>query len=324
MEKIFFFQTQQIPDSSSIFDQLKQQKIFFSYFQVDQNYYLFLYAQQSIDINLLYQSVEVIQELDSKQRKIRSLRGFFLYALEIMENGENYEILQTNLQPFFWKKVKNIIRQNKKAALQEFLFGKDEVNKDQTLGSNLAFQQMEKKIQNLQNQVNSLQDRIRDLETTLENSKYALSGTLEAPETTKIIQQADSTLKSKKGAYLGENDSKVDSEVREIDKLDSNMLSEASKSTLKPLSHSQQYNILSNQKKGLNGSNFITLGKISEKEKIEIIKLGFQRQAEGKISLKKYYESKDPNSLFQLKGYSIKYETIRRTKLYQQFKPSNN
>ena len=104
MEKIFFFQTHQIPDSSSSFDQFKQQKIFFSYFQVDQNYYLFLYAQQSIDINLLYQSVQVIQELDSKQRKIRSLRGFFLYALEIMENGENYEILQTNLQPFFLEK----------------------------------------------------------------------------------------------------------------------------------------------------------------------------------------------------------------------------
>ena len=53
MNNVFFFQTQQIPDSSSIFDQLKQQKIFFSYFQVDQNYYLFVYAQQSIDINLL-------------------------------------------------------------------------------------------------------------------------------------------------------------------------------------------------------------------------------------------------------------------------------
>ena len=53
MNNVFFFQTQQISDSSSIFDQLKQQKIFFSYFQVDQNYYLFVYAQQSIDINLL-------------------------------------------------------------------------------------------------------------------------------------------------------------------------------------------------------------------------------------------------------------------------------
>jgi hypothetical protein len=58
MNNVFFFQIQQIPDSSSsIFNKLKEQNIFFSYFQVDQNYYLFLYAQQSIDINLLYQSV---------------------------------------------------------------------------------------------------------------------------------------------------------------------------------------------------------------------------------------------------------------------------
>jgi hypothetical protein len=176
MKIAFFFQTQQIPDSSSIFDQLKQQKIFFSYFQVDQNYYLLLYAQQSIDINLLYQSVEGIQELDSKQRKIRSLRGFFLYALEILENGKDYQILHTNLQPFFWRKVKNIIRQNKKAALQEFLFNTAEVNQDQTIGSILH---LEDQIKILQNQVNFLQDRISDLETKLrfeENSKYALRG----------------------------------------------------------------------------------------------------------------------------------------------------
>ena len=107
MNNIFFFQTQPIPDSSSIFDQFNQQNIFFSYFQVDQNYYLFVYAQKSIDINFLYQSIDVIQELDSKQRKIRSFRGFFLYALEIMQMGENYEILKTNLQPFFLEKSQN-------------------------------------------------------------------------------------------------------------------------------------------------------------------------------------------------------------------------
>ena len=50
MENIFFFQTQQIQDNTILFNQLKQQKIFFSYFQVDQNYYLFLYAQESIDL----------------------------------------------------------------------------------------------------------------------------------------------------------------------------------------------------------------------------------------------------------------------------------
>ena len=75
-----------------------------------------------------------------------------------------------------------------------------------------------------------------------------------------------------------------------------------------------------NQNEAQNRANFITLGKISEAEKIEIIQLGFQLQAKGKISLKKYYESTDPYSLFQFKGYSVKYESIRRTKLYQQLK----
>jgi len=40
-----------------------------------------------------------------------------------MENGKDLEVLKTNLQPFSWRKVKNIIRQNKKKALLEFLFG---------------------------------------------------------------------------------------------------------------------------------------------------------------------------------------------------------
>jgi len=74
------------------------------------------------------------------------------------------------------------------------------------------------------------------------------------------------------------------------------------------------------QNKAENKSNFVTLSQLSEQERVEIIKKGFQLQAEGKISLKKYYQSIDPNSLFQLKGYSIKYETLRRTKLYQKLK----
>jgi hypothetical protein len=102
--------------------------------------------------------------------------------------------------------------------------------------------------------------------------------------------------------------------------MESKSFSEDPRSPFKPFSGSQQINIPSNQEKAQNRLNFITLGKISEDEKIEIIKLGFQLQAEGKISLKKYSENTDPNSLFQLKGYRIKYESIRRTKLYQQLK----
>ena len=169
MNNLFFFQTHQIPDSSSIFNQLKEQKIFFSYFQVeqaagDQNYYLFLYAQQSIDINLLYQSVQVIQELDSKQRKIRSFRGFFLYALEIMETGKEYEILQTNLQPFFWRKIKNIIRQNQKGALLEFLFGSEKADLKES-------QNLKEEIKDLKDLFNSLDQKITDLQNEIENLK---------------------------------------------------------------------------------------------------------------------------------------------------------
>ena len=216
----------------------------------------------------------MIQELDSKQRKIRSLRGFFLYALEIIENGKDYEILETNLQPFFWRKVKNIIRQNKKAALQEFLFGLQE-----SITSTEIQNDLKDKIESLENQVNSLQQKVIQLEakfmTVEQNSKYALSEPLQPLESSKTIQQGNC----------------------------------------------QQYNISSNQEKAQNQPNFITLGKISEEDKIEIIKLGFQLQNEVKISLKKYYEGTETDSLFQLKGYSIKYESIRRTKLYQQLKP---
>ena len=125
---------------------------------------------------------------------------------------------------------------------------------------------------------------------------------------------------------MGENDSKVNSKVRE----DSNLLSEASKRPLKQSLKTEQYNLSSNQKQPQNAEtnvtfakqqNFITLSQISEPEKIEIIQTGFQRQAEGRISLKKYYEGTEEYSLFQFKGYSIKYESIRRTKLYQQLKP---
>ena len=108
-----------------------------------------MYSQKSIDINFIYQSIDVIEELDSKQRKLRSFRGFFLYALEIMEKGKDYEILTTNLQPFFWRKVKNIIRQNQKAALQEFLFEKDENSNPNKEASNPRIQILEDQIQNL-------------------------------------------------------------------------------------------------------------------------------------------------------------------------------
>jgi hypothetical protein len=261
MKNAFFFQIQQISDHAIIFNQFKKQAVFFSYFQVDQKYYLFFYIQKSIEIDFLYQAVNVIQELDSKKRKIRSFRGFLLYVLEIMENGKAFKILSTNLQPFFWKKVENVIRQNKKGALQEFLFRSQ-------LNQSINHSDLQEKIQILQNQLNSLQQKIIDLETKIDNRKYIGRGQNKASEDIKGIQQEDS----------------------------------------------------STQIKGQNDPNFVTLGKISEQEKIEIIKLGFQRNQEKKISLNKYYEGKGEFTLFEWKGHQIKYEAIRKTKLYKQLK----
>jgi hypothetical protein len=86
---------------------------------------LVFYEEKSIDF--FYQSFEdmsanILEELDTKQRKIRSLRGFFLYDLETMDNGKDLEILTTNLKPSFWRKLKTILRQNKKEVLLRFLF----------------------------------------------------------------------------------------------------------------------------------------------------------------------------------------------------------
>ena len=55
-----------------------------------------------------------------------------------------------------------------------------------------------------------------------------------------------------------------------------------------------------------------------------MIQTGFQLHQTQKISLKDYYESKKEFSLFQLQGFQMKYETIRRTQLYKQLKAETN
>jgi len=237
-QTIFFFEIRQIYENLSLFEELKKQELFFSYFQVDQKYFLFFYGRKSIDIDIIDPFIDIIEELDTKERKIRSLRGFFLYALEIMNNGKDLQILKTNLQPSFWRKLKSILRQNKKIVLLQFLFGKDEDNR--LLGED-SNPQGEEMIKTLQNQVDSLQQRVIHLENQTNDLKNTLSVTLEALDATKIIQQGDSTSKSEKGAYSGENDSKARKEIIQSEQ-QSKSFSEASKVLPDAVSHSQQYN----------------------------------------------------------------------------------
>ena len=111
-----------------------------------------------------------------------------------------------------------------------------------------------------------LQQKVFHLETIGKNLKYPLSGcesSEQAYNGRKTIQQYHSNLNTNKGSYLQENHT--------AQNLDSNTLSEASKIDFKH-NNSNEQNLSSNQNEGLNKNNFITLSKISEPDKIEIIK----------------------------------------------------
>ena len=97
----------------------------------------------------------------------------------------------------------------------------------------------------------------------------------------------------------------------------SNTLSAADRSSKFAISRPEGYNTTSNQNEDQKKHKFKTYGKISEEERIEIIQRGFQLNKEGKITLKKYYESTEEHSLFQFKGYSTKYGVIRNKELFK-------
>ncbi len=167
--------------------------------------------------------------------------------------------METNLQPFFWKKVHNIIRQNKQGALLEFLFPNATDNEPPSQGSNPTFDAKIKTLQksydglrssvascqaqvnSLAQQVERLQQKVIHLETLTKNSKYSLSDALEDPNDIKIIQQGYSSLretspgsgKANKVPYLTENEPKRSAVLSEIRKPTSQTKYIQSKSLLK-------------------------------------------------------------------------------------------
>jgi len=161
MVNVYFFQISKITKDGVLLDQVKIRGIFFSYFQVDKKYYLFLYDKKLIEIDFFATTTNFIKKLDSKKRAIRSLRGFLLYALEIMENGQQCNILSTNLSPFFWKEAKNVIRQNRKGALEEFLF---KSHSNQLTYEDSLQAKWEKKIQSLEEKIQSLEKQFTKLQ----------------------------------------------------------------------------------------------------------------------------------------------------------------
>lgn len=160
----FFLKIEEIPNSDNFFFKLKEYRVKYHYFQIYSTYYLFLVGTSDYFevLELCDKRLEILEELNKKQRKLRSLRGFFLYVSEILEKGgdKNVKVLETNFPPLFWKRVKEVIRQNKKGALTELLV---ETSNSSIKNSNLS---VEKLIQDLQLQVNLLRDKVIRLESS--------------------------------------------------------------------------------------------------------------------------------------------------------------
>ena len=71
---ILFFQLTDNQDITEPFDELDKLKVFFSYFQVDDNYYLFLYSEKKVDIEFLYHLISIKKYLNKQKRRLQATR----------------------------------------------------------------------------------------------------------------------------------------------------------------------------------------------------------------------------------------------------------
>lgn len=166
--------------------------------------------------------------------------------------------MKTNFRPLFWERIYDVLKQNRKDILLDFLFQDDNDNStSEDVGPNII------------EQLTILESRIINLENHILQLK------------TPLISR--------------------DKEVKEIIKYKNGV--------------GQEVFDISTE------NHFKALNTIPEQEVFEIVKTGFELNQKNNISLKDYYEGNNvSNSLLDLKGYSIKYETIRRHKIYKNIK----
>ena len=162
----FFARIKLIKKSLNLFEIFKKEGFYFYYFQLNEFYYLFIYGESHLSnsFNNILSSLVVIEELDTKKRKIRSVRGLLLYALEIIKDENLIIVLETNFHPLFWRRVKDVLKQNKKGSLVNFLFGSS--NSTNLLSYQDVIQTYQDVIQNMK----KLYEKVDRLEKVLEQS----------------------------------------------------------------------------------------------------------------------------------------------------------
>lgn len=285
----YFVEVEPIAESSELFDDLEKKDYYYYYFQKNQMYFLFLYGKYGINLEAyLMMYLEIRKELNSKQRKIRSIRGFLLYALEVINYNEEFvKVLKTNFRPRFWTKVQDVIKQNKKGYLFNFLFG---TYKSSSVSESVALEtkyfELENQIQNMRHDIISLRESFNTLSSI----------NLETNNQSKV---------------KGQNG------FGPIPKEDFVDLDQSSKKIFNkhfdPLSKEEQKYITKQFKE------------LSMEEREEIISEGFKLFDQGLITQSEYFEGTDhPRSLFQTRKFCLKYNSIRKTPLFRTYSQIHN
>lgn len=191
---------------------------------------MFFSIEKFINRKFLYHLIRIKKYLNKQKRRLRSFRGYFLYALEIQRTGD-LKVLKTNLNYTFWSDIDSVLRQNRRDLLLQFLFEKPfENNFNEKIDSRLILQKIE----------------------TIETN-FTL---LKPEEKEKVLQSVDNV------------------KFRDL-------------------------NLISN-------------------EEMEIIILeGAEKKKSGIITLKNYYESEQPGSLFERSGYHLRYNNVRSLDIYK-------
>jgi len=252
----YFAEIEPISKSSNLFDGLNEKNYQYYYFQKNQTFYIFLFGQIHLTkdgnnlIEYLLSFLKIRKELDTRKRKIRSIRGFLFYVLETIEYDETLvTVLQTNLSPFFWKRVQNVLKQNRKGILGEFLFGTLKFSPRSSIEP--KYLELENKVDKLKSEMILIKEKIKII----------------------INEKKD----------------------------------ESSNPTNLNFLHHQPL--------------FKTFTALSKEEQISVIIAGNKYRQQNLIKIPDYYEgTTNPHSLFNLRGYSVKYESVRKHPLYKHYK----
>lgn len=101
--------------------------VYFSYFCIDNEYYLFMFAKTLLFKDLimyfiLSSNFLIKENIISNHRRFRSLRGFCLYITILRKGAKKFVVFETNLSNDFWERLEFILQQKNKYKLDEFLF----------------------------------------------------------------------------------------------------------------------------------------------------------------------------------------------------------